>query len=502
MKKSRFDTAVEHHQAGRLPEAEALYRKVLALEPNHADALHLLGVLAAQSFRFGEATDLIGKACALSPNVADYRRHLGNAMSDKRDYHGAADAYRQALKLQPTCYVSHDGLGAALRETGQLDEALACHRRSLATNPNNVVAHLNLGITLGKKGLLQEAIASYRRAIALAPNTCDAHWNLSQLLLLLGDYEQGWREYEWRWQRKNFPTMWRALPQPRWTGEDLTGKTLLVHTEQGYGDAIQFVRYVPMLAARGARVVLLCQPAMARLLNGVAGVERIVPGIASPADLPPFDFHCPIMSLPFLFETRLDSVPANIPYLKPEPSLLQHWRAKVNVAAVGSKIGPRRVNGPKVGLVWAGNPEHINDAHRSATLEHFAPLAGAGATFYSLQKGPAAVQVTSPPKGMELIDLTEDLRDFADTAALVSSLDLVITVDTAVAHVAGALGIPAWVLVARCEHDWRWMIDREDTPWYPAMRLFRQSIPGQWPQVVERMARELADYSQANRLAA
>jgi len=296
----------------------------------------------------------------------------------------------------PTCYVSHDGLGAALREIGELDEAIACHRRSLEINPNNVVAHLNLGLTLGKKGRLQEAIASYRQAIAIAPNTVDAHWNLSQLLLLLGDYEQGWREYEWRWQRKNFPTMWRALPQPRWTGQDLAGKTLLVHTEQGYGDAIQFVRYVPMLAARSARVVVLCQPRMARLLQSVDGIHQIVPGIESPSELPPFDFHCPMMSLPFLFGTRLDSVPANIPYLKPNPSLVQHWRAKVNAGCLTTC--PRKVNAPKVGLVWAGNSDHINDTHRSATLQHLAPLASTGATFYSLQKGPAASQAAAPHK--------------------------------------------------------------------------------------------------------
>jgi Flp pilus assembly protein TadD len=492
MKQSRFETAVEHHQAGRLTEAEPLYREVLMCEPNHADALHLLGVLAAQSFRFGEATELIGKACALAPNVAAYRRHLGNAMSEKKDFHGAVDAYGQALRLVPDCYVSHDGLGAALRETGQFDEALQSHRRSLALNPNNVIAHLNLGITLGKKGLLQEAIDSYRRAIAIAPNTCDAHWNLSQLLLLLGDYEHGWREYEWRWQRKNFPTMWRALPQPRWTGEELAGKTLLVHTEQGYGDAIQFVRYVPMLAARGARVVLLCQPRMARLLQSVDGMHQIVPGIESPADLPPFDFHCPMMSLPHLFGARLVSVPADTPYLTADPYLMQHWSSKVNGATRGLKIGPDKANAPKVGLVWAGNPEHINDAHRSTTLEQLAPLAGAGATFYSLQKGPAASQATSPPRSMQLIDLTEELQDFADTAALLSNLDLVITVDTAVAHVAGALGKPVWVLIAKGEQDWRWMLDREDTPWYPTMRLFRQSVPGQWGQVVQRVSRALA----------
>jgi Flp pilus assembly protein TadD len=501
MNKSRFETALEHHQAGRLADAELLYRQVLSCEPNHADALNLLGVLAAQIGRFDNAVELIGRACNLCPNVFDYRKHLGGALSEKGDFAAAADAYRQALRLNPECYISHDLLGAALRETGQLDEAIDSHRRSLATKADNLTAHLNLGLSLRKRGWIEESMASYRRAIAIAPEHCDGHWNLSVLLLLTGDYEQGWREYEWRWQRKNFPTLWPALPQPRWTGEDLAGKTLLVHTEQGYGDAIQFVRYIPMLAARGARVILLCQPPLARLMQSVEGIAQIVPGIRSPADLPPFDMHCPIMSLPFLFGTHLESVPADVPYLRPELSLLQRWRAKVSAAAAGRKIGPRKVNGLKVGLAWAGNPDHIIDACRSAKLEHFAPLAGAGATFFSLQKGPAASQAASAPSGMELIDLTADLHDFADTAALVSNLDLVITVDTAVAHVAGALGIPAWVLIAT-EHDWRWLLDREDTPWYPTVRLFRQRTAGQWPEVAERVARALSENQHEARLAA
>ncbi len=278
MKKSPFETALEHHQAGRLADAESLYRKVLTHEPDHADALNLLGVLGAQLGHYSDAVDLIGRACAIAPNVFDYRKHLGGALSEKGDFAAAADAYREALRLNPGCFICHDLLGAALRETGQLDEAIACHRRSLAINPDNLTAHLNLGLTLRKKGLIHEAMASYRRAIAIAPQHCDGHWNLSVLLLLTGDYEQGWREYEWRWQRKGFPTLWPALPQPRWTGEDLAGKTLLVHTEQGYGDAIQFVRYVPMLAARSARVVLLCQPPLARLMQSVEGVAQIVPG--------------------------------------------------------------------------------------------------------------------------------------------------------------------------------------------------------------------------------
>jgi Flp pilus assembly protein TadD len=492
MEKSIFETALAHHQADRLPEAERLYRLVLKSNPNHADALNLLGVLAAQIGRYDDAVELIGRACSLCPKVFDYRKHLGGALSEKKDFPAAVVAYRHALELNPGCYISHDLLGAALRETGELEEAQASHRRSLAINPGNITAHLNLGLTLRKQGLIRESMASYRQAIAIDPQGCDAHWNLSVLLLLTGDYEQGWREYEWRLERKTFTTLWPPLSQPRWNGQDLAGRTLLIHTEQGFGDAIQFVRYIPLLAARGARVILLCQPQLARLLESVDGVDQIVPGISSPADLPPFDLHCPMMSLPFLLGTRLETVPAGVPYLRANPSLLEHWLAKVNAAGCPGK---------KIGLVWAGNPEHVIDACRSSRLADFAPLAGVDATFFSLQKGPASSQAAAAPTGMKLIDLTQDLHDFADTAALVSGLDLVITVDTAVAHLAGALGKPAWVLIAT-EHDWRWLQGRDDSPWYPTVRLFRQQSAGQWPPVVERITRELADYQREARLAA
>lgn len=487
MKKSRFQVAVEHHQAGRFAEAEALYRKVLAIDPKHADALHLLGVLAAQTGRFDEAAELIRKACALAPNVADYRAHLGNALSEKKDFPAAMEAYQQALRLNPRCFISLDGMGAAVREIGNLDQAVGLHRESLAINPNNFNAHYNLGMTLARKGLFDEAIASYHRSIAINPTFAEAHWNLALILLMQGDFERGWREYEWRWRRKDFPSLWRGFPQPRWNGEDLAGKTLLVHTEQGYGDAVQFIRYAPLLAARGARVILLCQAPLVRLMKGADGVDPVFSAIA---DLPPFDLQCTMLSLPLLFRTRVESIPAVVPYLKPHPSLHQAWGARLGPA-------PGRL---RVGLAWAGSPTNKNDRYRSVSLEQLAPLARAGATFYSLQKGPAAAQAAHPPSGMELIDLTNDVQDFADTAALISNLDLVIAVDTAVAHLAGAMGKPAWVLLAS-EQDWRWLLKREDSPWYPTLRLFRQTTPGEWAETIERVAAALVERSQSARSA-
>jgi len=491
MKNSRFDAAIEHHQAGRFAEAEALYRKVLAIHPNHADALHLLGVLAAQIGRFDDAVELISRACALSPNVADYHAHLGNVHGEKKEFAAAMEAYRQALRLNPNCFISHDGLGAALRETGQVNEAIACHRRSLAINPNNPNAHYNLGMTLAKRGLIPEAMASYRRAISISPSFAEAHWNIALLLLLQGDFEQGWREYEWRWRRKDFPSLWPKFLQPAWNGESLAGKTMLLHTEQGYGDAVQFVRYAPLLAERGSQVILLCQAPLARLMEHADGVDQVVSAITSPDEMPPFDVHCPMLSLPFHFGTRVESIPADLPYLRADAALLHKWGERV-----GPAVGPL-----KVGLSWAGSPTNKNDRYRSVTLEQLTPLARAGATFYSLQKGPASSQAAQAPLGMELIDLTGELQDFADTAALICNLDLVITVDTAVAHLAGAMGKPAWVLIAS-EQDWRWLLKRDDTPWYPTLRLFRQSTPGDWPEVIERVAQALKGYDTGMRSAA
>ncbi|HET6252062.1 MAG TPA: tetratricopeptide repeat-containing glycosyltransferase family protein [Tepidisphaeraceae bacterium] len=484
MKKSRleqtFDTAVEHHQAGRIADAEVLYRHVLANQPNHADALHLLGVLAAQLDRFDDAIPLISKACVLSPNIADYRTHLGNALSGRKDYPAAIDAYRQALRLNPKSEVAHDGLGAALREIGLVDQAIASHRQALAIKPNSAVVHYNFGLTIAKKGALAEAMHCYRQAIALEPNYAEAHWNLALLQLMLGDFEQGWREYEWRWRRRNFPSLWPMFPQPRWTGQDISGKTILIHTEQGYGDAAQFVRYAPLLAERGAKVIFLCQAPLQRLMKHAQGVAEV---FSTPADLPPFDVQCPMMSLPLHFNTRVNTIPANVPYLRADPDLVQAWAMKL--ANNSGRL--------KVGLGWAGSPTNKNDQFRSVALQQLAPLTRAGATFYSLQKGPASAQAANPPAGMELIDNTNDLSDFADTAAMISQLDLVITVDTAIAHIAGAMGKPAWVLIAS-EQDWRWLLKRDDTPWYPTLRLFRQTTPGQWPDVIERVAGALAEY--------
>ena len=324
---------------------------------------------------------------------------------------------------------------------------------------------------------MDEALAACERAIALKPEFPVARSNRAMMLLLKGEFAKAWAEYEWRLQRGDIAPP-RGLSQPQWKGEDPAGLAILIHAEQGVGDSIHFIRYAPLLAARGARVIVECQPELVALFRTVEGVERV---LAAGETLPAFDRHVPMMSLPFAFHTTLDAIPARVPYLRADETRVKAWAERV--AREGGRM--------KVGVAWAGKPSHKDDHLRSLRLSAFAPLAEAkGVSFYSLQKSEAAAQAKDPPPGMALIDLTDEIKDFADTAALLVNLDLVIAVDTAVIHLGGALARPVWTLL-HFVPDWRWMLDREDSPWYPTMRLFRQPAPGDWPAVLHRVAEEL-----------
>ncbi len=376
-------------------------------------------------------------------------------------------------------------MAGGTRSTGRSGSAgrtgsIAAHRRAIALKADFPEAYTNLGNALKGQGNIAAAIAACRQAIALNPDLPDAHHNLSLTLLLNGEFAEGWREYEWRWQTKQLRP--RGFAQPLWSGEAVDGRVLLLHAEQGYGDMIQFCRYVPLVAARG-RVVLEAPRALVRLFSGLAGVERIV---VQGDPLPAFDLHCPLLSLPRAFATTLETIPGGVPYLGTDPAQVSAWRDRL--------AGLARL---RVGLVWAGEPRATDrirgavDRRRSISLGHFARLAGVGGiAFVSLQKGEAAAQTRSPPPGLRLHDWTGELEDFADTAALIAALDLVISVDTAVVHLAGALGKPVWLL-NRFDTDWRWLLDREDSPWYPTLRLFRQHRPGDWAGVLERVAAAL-----------
>ena len=430
--------------AGRLPEAEASYRSAVALQPAHARAHNNLG-------------------CVL---------HMQGKLE------AALVAYRRALDLDPSLPQANQNYASIVRDTGALQRAAEDYLRHTQANPNDALAFNDLGNTLRELGRHDEALAAYGRALALNPGLAEAHFSRSFVQLLQGNYAAGWKEYEWRWRIPAFNAPARRFAQPIWDGGALAGGTVLLHAEQGLGDTLQFVRYAPLVAQRCAQVVLECQPELKDLMRGVAGVQRV---IARGEILPAFGAHAPLLSLPGIFGTTLDSVPWNGPYVHADAGRRATWREAI--ASNGSRL--------MVGLVWAGRPQQWDDRKRSISLAMLAPLAGAGrVTFISLQKGAAAAEAGAPPAGMKLIDLSARIADFSDTAALASLLDLVITIDTSVAHLAGAMGLPVWVLTAHAP-DWRYHLGRDDNPWYPSMRLIRQERDGDWSGAIGRAAESL-----------
>ena len=379
----------------------------------------------------------------------------------------AEAAYRQILTIDPAHTDAQHALGAALHGLGRPAEAATSYQEALRLRPNYPEAHNNLGIALSDLGRLAEAEASYREALRLRPNFPEAHHNLGHALLLAGRFDEGWKEYEWRWKTKRLSSSARDFSAPLWRGEAIGDRTILLHAEHGLGDTLQFCRYIPFMVCR---IILEVQAPLVRLLSRLPGVMQIV---ARGDKLPPFDLHCPLLSLPHAFGTTLDTIPAGMPYLSADPALAANWQERL--------LG---LDGLRIGLVWAGGRRFKDDRRRSIALKTLAPLGDvSGVSFVSLQKDEAAAQAADPPHGMMLHDFTTDLHDFEDTAALVVNLDLVISVDTAVAHLAGALGKPVWLL-NRCDTDWRWLLNRDDSPWYPTLRQFRQASPGDWDSAV------------------
>ena len=368
-------------------------------------------------------------------------------------------------------------LGVALMNIGRLTDAEGELRVAVRLDPNLAAAQNNLGIALKDQGKYEQAMELYRKAIGLKPDYADAHWNLALVLLRLGQFKEGLAEYEWRGKVRTLKPL-PPLRQTRWNGEELAGKSIVLYPEQGFGDAIQFVRYLPVIEQRGGRVVVAVPPELRRIFDlSYPSAQMVNFG----GQFPPIEMECPLVSLPFAFGTDLNSIPAQIPYLKTDPTLVEKWGIRL-----GNRDGKLRI-----GITWAGNPSHHNDRNRSMNPADLRPLADIKhATFYSLQKDKIPTQ-TLPP-GVNLIDLTAELTDFADTAAMIQNLDLVISVDTAVAHLAGAIGKPVWVLLPLVP-DWRWMQDRGDSPWYPTMRLFRQRSIGDWPGVIKDVAAALRE---------
>ena len=503
-------TAERLRSEGRLTEAEALCRRVLAAQADSHQAVHLLGVIVHQNGKLSDALAHVQRAVKLAPQVALYHSNLGEllrlagrtrlavqearraleldpnmvdalsnlgvASNDLKDYEAAVDAQRKAIALKPDFAEAHGHLGNALHALRRFDEAIEAYRSVVALVPENVDGWANLGTTLHHGGQFDEAMVTLRRAIALAPGHANAHSGLGILLLMRGDLGEGWDEYEWR--LRSSERKGPRFPEKPWEGESLAGKHIYVQAEQGFGDSLQFARYVPLLAARAGGVTLRVHHTLVGLLR------ESLPGIAVLGDRgKPAPYACDtlLLSLPRLFKTRLETIPADVPYLRPSAAAIERWKKRL-----------AKLPGLKIGVAWAGNPEHINDGRRSIPLQKFEPLfAARGVSFASLQIGPPAADLKKLKRGKTSVeDLSAALEDFMETAGAVSALDLVITADTSVAHLTGALGKPVWLLLPWVA-DWRWMFHREDSPWYPTMRLFRQKKGEDWSAVIGRVASEI-----------
>ncbi|MCW2248164.1 Flp pilus assembly protein TadD [Azospirillum fermentarium] len=473
-----LNAAVTAHMAGDGDRAGRLYRRALALAPDAATALHLLGTLAAQGGQSGPAAAWLARALRVEPAAPAVWAHLGGVRLAAGDDAGAAAALLRALALEPDQPDAAVNLGLACHAGHDLEAATRWLWRAHRLRPGHRDSLLDLGLVLRDRQMFPGAEACFAALAAADGTDREAHMALALSRLVQGDLAAGWTGFEQRWKR---------IPAPPWTADQPlpAGGTLLLHAEQGFGDTIQFVRYVPdavALAARhGARVVLEVHPHLIRLLRTLpvpAGALAIVPRGDTP---PPFDAHCPLMSLPRAFATRrVADIPAPVPYLSADPAEAAAWTARLD-------DGSGRL---RVGLVWAGNPGHRNDRNRSLPLGALDPLLDvAGVRLFSLQTGPARTAL--PPRwAARLEDPMDAVADFAGTAALLAGLDLLVTVDTAPLHLAGALGRPAWLLLPHAP-DWRWFLGRADTPWYPTVRLFRQDRAGAWPRVGQAVARYL-----------
>ncbi len=542
-----LDEALALQRQGRLREAAKIYTRVLKAAPDHFDALNLLGTIEARLGRMGEAHRLFAAAVKINPRVAGAWANLGQALHALKRYDEALDCFDRALALSPAdvgirnqhanallgagrtqqaidefrhvlarvpqhvearvnCGIAHASLGLfeeavaefdsaltlapahpvahhsrglVLYELGRYGAALEAQERVLASAPEHAGAWLHRGRALAALNRHDEAVASYGKARAIGRDDPDLNFSEALALLTLGDYRRGFEKYEARWRRSGMPVQ-KSRPQPLWLGEyPLPRKTVLLHAEQGLGDTIQFARYVPLLAASGAKVVLEVQSELTALMARLDGDATIIARGQTP---PPFDVHCPLGSLPLALRTEPHSVPAEIPYLSAKDADLAKWSARIGALAR-----------PRIAIAWSGNPVHYNDRNRSISFARLAPLLAVPARFLSIQRDVRSGDADELAAAKRVTHLGAELENFTDTAAIIALSDLVISADTAVAHLAGAMGRPLWVLVPFAP-DWRWTLDGETSPWYPTARLFRQTALGDWDGVITRVAAELVKY--------
>lgn len=472
------------HQAGHFADAIAAFKQALALRPELPETHFNLGNVLRDEHRWDEAIASFTQAIALRPNFPEAQLNLGLVYQDQQLHAPAIQHYRKALEQRPDFAQARNNLGDRLRIIGKFDEAITQLKLAADALPDSVQVHSNLGNVYQDLGRIDDAIAEYQIAIQIAPENPTAHHNLSLALLLAGRMEEGWPQYEWRRKVRQLAPAQFNLPQPIWDGSDLGGRRILLHAEQGLGDSIHFSRYIPLVAQRGGKVTLACQPELTRLLSPLPGIVEL---ITHGQPLPEFDEHCPLPSLPGRFKTTLATIPALVPYLRADTELSGRFKSALETAVPEKRW--------KIGIAWSGRSSHHNDHNRSVRLEAFTTILERfpNAAFISLQQGAGAAEIATLPERIRPIDFSADISDFADTAALIDNLDLIITVDTAVAHLAGAMGKTVWVLIPM-NPDWRWMLERTDSPWYPTMRLFRQQTFQSWEKPIQRMADALAQF--------
>jgi hypothetical protein len=421
------------------------------------------------------------RALALRPHFVEAQVHRGNALRKLKRFEEALASCERTLALWPDRAAAYGNRAIVLHELRRFAEALADYDRAFAIEPDYLDALCNRGATFYELGRFEEALASYARALAVRPDFADAHYNEAHSRLLTGDLRRGFEKFEWRWKIEPYASFRREFAQPQWLGtEEIAGKTILLHAADGFGDTIHLCRYTPVVAARAARVILEVQKPLQELMSSLAGGAQV---LARGDPLPDFDLQCPLLSLPRAFGTELATIPSATPYLFVPPSRTASWNAR---------LGPR--HRPRIGLAWSGDPNHSNDRNRSIALDRFLPLlTGVDAIFVSVQRDVRDGDATVLQSRSDVLHFGPELKDFSDTAALISSLDLVISVDTSVAHLAGALAKPVWILLTFLP-DWRWLLDREDSPWYPTARLFRQDGTRTWDDVITRVGAALQDF--------
>lgn len=482
---SRFLLGNLLYRGGHFAEAEAAYREALDLDPAHARAVGNLGAAVADQGRHEEAVALYESAIALDPAQVEPRYNLANSLRALDRLDEAEARCREVLALRPDFAGAYNNLGILAQKRDHLEQAEALHRQALRLRPESVESWTNLGLALAEQGRLDEALVCYEVAIRRDPDYADAHRNRSLAWLLMGNYAQGFPEYEWRWRCSDFRPL--EAPQPRWDGSAQPGRVLLVYTEQGLGDTLQFVRYTAFARERVGQVWLVAPERLVPLLRRCPGVDRV---ISLGSRIQGFDLHLPLMSLPAALGTALASVPATVPYLFADRDRVERWGPAI-----------RRHPGLRVGIAWHADPKGYRGVQRAIPLEAFAPLAELeGVRLISLQKGDGRRQIAGFRERHELVDLGEQLdldeAAFEDTAAAMMALDLVVTCDTSIGHLAGGLGVPAWIALPKFP-DWRWLMGRADTPWYPTARLFRQEQAGDWTGPMRAIAEALASLRSA-----